>query len=249
MLIIAILIILTVLLIAQIFLSLTEKSEVIGMAEAIDPFTIPHEQIVHWDLPKLPYFARYGQYSTTVHWGQRKLLLMEVKFLLACRERKLNADLVIYVGSAPGDHIPLLFEWFPEFTWHLYDPRPFCRELVKNKTGKIKLFNAFFTEETCKQYKGKRVILISDLRTINTEVDTHNPTNAAIKDEFIREDRVNDLNLQKNIYVLLQPAATSIKFALPYPAAGQSDDYEYLSGEIWFQPYPPQSSTESRLIV
>src|SRR5437868_821867 len=59
-------------------------------------------------------------------WGQRKLLLSEIEFLtIYWNAQEIPDPIVVYVGAAHGNHIPLLSEMFPSFEFHLYDPAKF----------------------------------------------------------------------------------------------------------------------------
>ena len=96
--------------------------------------------------PKLPYRRRSGESKSVCHWGQRKLILSEIEFfteyvILKC------PTLVIYAGAAPGHHIPLLSEMFPNVHFLLFDPSAFEIE----ETDRIRIFNEFFTEELARQ--------------------------------------------------------------------------------------------------
>jgi hypothetical protein len=89
--------------------------------------------------PTLPYRRRSGETKSVCHWGQRKLLLSEVEFLNEYLPSNIIA-LVIYAGAAPGHHIPLLSDMFPNLRFILVDPSPF--EI--DETDKIKIRKQFF---------------------------------------------------------------------------------------------------------
>jgi hypothetical protein len=94
---------------------------------------------------EIPYSLNYVDgckyVSYPIHHGQHKLLISEMKFF---RELFLvNPDLfkmksrVIYVGSAPGDHIPTLIKLLPNINWILIDPGH-THDKVDRNFGKIR---------------------------------------------------------------------------------------------------------------
>jgi hypothetical protein len=58
----------------------------------------------------------YNVLKLGCHNGQRKLLLTEIEFLSK------SPKLVIYAGSAPNEHMPILLDMFPEHKFLLIDP-------------------------------------------------------------------------------------------------------------------------------
>lgn len=56
------------------------------------------------------------------HLGQRKLLLTEIQFYNTLRSINNNVKLIIYAGSAPAEHMPVLLEMFPDLKFLLIDP-------------------------------------------------------------------------------------------------------------------------------
>lgn len=71
------------------------------------------------DLKEVPYFATKDWVKLGCHHGQRKLLLSEIQFLSAYGR---ECDIVIYVGSAPCSHLPVLLKLFPHIKFLLIDP-------------------------------------------------------------------------------------------------------------------------------
>ncbi len=76
----------------------------------------------HGKAERLKYRRRKGEVKSVLHWGQRKLLLSEIEFLLLHGD---GVKLVVYAGAAPGTHIAYLADLFPEHHFVLYDPAPF----------------------------------------------------------------------------------------------------------------------------
>jgi hypothetical protein len=74
------------------------------------------KRILSSDSLEEKYRRRKGEDKTTVHFGQRKLLVSEIEFLTIVFQN-LEADnkkvVLIYAGAASGQHIPTLAEAFP----------------------------------------------------------------------------------------------------------------------------------------
>src|SRR5690606_4929774 len=60
--------------------------------------------------------------TPSLHIGQRKLFISELQFLTRYIGQ---ADIVLYAGAAPGDHIGFLASLFPELVFILVDPNPY----------------------------------------------------------------------------------------------------------------------------
>lgn len=72
------------------------------------------------DIPRaLPYEAGCKYVVNPIHHGQNKLMLSEIQFFT---KMAIDEGFIIYVGSAPGDHIPLLASLYPKFRFVLIDP-------------------------------------------------------------------------------------------------------------------------------
>ena len=177
----------------------------------------------------------------SLHWGQRKLLYTEIEFLTIYYMRpdiKPNV-IVVYIGSAAGFHIPLLMKMFPKVMFELYDRAPFCESLTSmasQKNTNVKIHNEFFTDETAKLWNSSKpefnnvdILFISDIRikplSLNIMADDHS---------HIRWHNC------------IKPYMSMYKFRLIW-----DNDIGYMSikGDIYFQPYAPLASTETRLIV
>ncbi|AYV77274.1 MAG: hypothetical protein Barrevirus27_1, partial [Barrevirus sp.] len=184
------------------------------------------------DLPtNFPY--RENAKPNNIHIGQRKLLLNEVYFL--SRFGNLS-NTVVYAGAAPGTHISLLAELFPNHKFILYDPSRFN---IK-ETDNIKIFTGedegYFTGPIAKQYANQNVLFISDIRSVKGITDFK---------EF--ESRVIiDNELQKEWVTIMKPAKASLKFRIPFTI---KEPYEYFDGLIEVQAWAPKTSSETRLIT
>jgi len=199
-------------------------------------------RLLNNDIPRETYKRRTKEVKNVIHWGQRKLLLTEIEFLTIHEKNitdKSKLIYVIYAGSAPGTHILYLSKLFPNIYFELYDPREFNTKLDNYKM--IKTHVQYFTDDTAKEWitenhPDKIILLISDIRTGEPEK----------QNEDVVEERVSiDHEWQMNWYNTMKPEMAMFKFRLPW-----KDGFtEYLDGDIYIQPYPPATSTETRLIV
>ena len=91
--------------------------------------------------PSKPYQPRTkNDLKTTMHWGQRKLLMTEIEFLTQYSKKN---DMVLYVGAAPAIHTSFLSKLFPTLKFILVDPMKFN---IK-ETDKIEIRKEYFTNE------------------------------------------------------------------------------------------------------
>jgi len=176
------------------------------------------------------------QYKPQIHWGQLKLMLSEVEFLTLVYKRYKEANdtrpiYIVYAGSAPGDHMPMLADMFPMMQFELYDPNEFkIKEIIPNintYTDKA----GWFTDEVAELWKddSKYVCFISDIRTF--------PAN--------NETIIENMTDQRRWWDIIKPELSMFKFRLPWT----TEKTEYMEGDIYLQVYPPITSTETRLIV
>ena len=187
---------------------------------------------------RLPYRQRQGEFKTTIHWGQRKLFLTTLLFLV--KYHRLS-DLVVYAGAAPGTNINLLSHLFKNLRFDLYDPQKFDDYLSEN--DKIRIFREYFTDETAAKYSDKNVLFISDIRT------------GTVDDPDFENQITENNNMQRRWHDIIRPVRGMYKFRLPYqPVEGGKEidapiNTVYMKGKIWLQPWAPRTSTETRLIV
>lgn len=171
--------------------------------------------------------SAYDLSQKFMSWGQKKLLLTEIQF---CTNYGHLAPTVVYAGSAPGTHMPLITDMF-DHHFILHDPRNFSRRLIGNK--KISTHVEYFTDEVAKKYKDQPILFISDIRRSATE------------DRDMESIVVEDMEWQMNWIKIMKPKMSMLKFRLPYTAGVT----EYLDGKIYFQAYAPLTSTETRLVT
>ena len=198
---------------------------------------------------------------TNCHFGQRKLFWTEVEFLsLLAKKVRLQDVLVVYAGSAAGFHMPLIFELFPEVAWILIDPAKFKFKRELKHENKFVIINDFYSAESYRDilrinkdnFKRKHIAFVSDIRV-------------TASDEGTFRDMVN----QQLWTTQLNAVAYMHKFRLPYTgeafsygsyqydttdlkntnvSPGKKEGILYLAGKLYLQLYPPNRSSESRLI-
>lgn len=168
------------------------------------------------------------KYSTTEHWGQRKLLLTEIEFLTkyGCEEK----FTVIYAGAAPGSHINYLSSLFPSLDFILIDDKEF---LVK-KSDNILIRAEKFTRDLAKRYADSslKIIFICNVRTFRAQADGQN-------------DGTEDMENQLEWYKIMKPHASLLNFRLPR----QPGKALYLKGHQMIEPWASKRPAECRLVV
>jgi len=199
---------------------------------------------IYDDMPTLEYQKTSAdKMRTTIHNGQRKLLMTEIEFLTLKYENNKN-NIMIYAGAAPGTHIAYLSSLFPNVTFILVDPNNF----TVTETDKIKIRQEYFTDDLAKQLREKyvnddnNVLFCSDIRRANPEL--MNP-------QEVEETVVEDMKMQIEWVRQLTPNWAMLKFRLPYDYYKRKNDDDkdlYPDGLVMIQPWAPLSSTETRLI-
>lgn len=185
---------------------------------------------------KIPYLydyeLTYPKPKSVVAYGQLKMFCVILLFFtkIIDKNKKYN---VVYPGSAHGDNILLLSNMYPNINWYLIDPGTFNKKLY-NHNNIIEIKNEFFLDETAHYYHNKlkndnRILLfISDIRISTDEND-------------VMMDNESQIRWHK----ILNPRYSYLKFRCPYDIK----KYNYYKGKIYIQPYAPQSSTETRILL
>ena len=182
---------------------------------------------------KIDYESTIMKPISIVHWGQLKMFLITLIFLIKVVKTTDKIVNIVYAGSARGDNILLLANMFPNTRWYLIDPHPFHKDLFKHKQV-MEIINDFFTDDLAKKYHDKfnnskdKLLFISDIR-----LETN--------DESI----IKDQEMNGNWHKILNPDYSWLKFRCPY----EIKDYEYYDGKIYIQPYAPIKSTETRMLL
>lgn len=121
---------------------------------------------------KLNFEPNMPKPKSVIHWGQLKMFLVTLLFLVKKIKQEDEEVHIIYPGSARGDNILILCDMFPNTFWYLIDPLPFHPKLNNHKQIK-EIKNEYFTDETAKYYAKKfknrnhKLFLLSDIR-VNT---------------------------------------------------------------------------------
>ena len=137
-----------------------EDSRITSEDHADSQTAIPPRVVVHYpsdrpfpvtmhgsSFPMLPYASRNKEVKTSVHWGQRKLLLSEIQLLSIYAVKGVKYH-IVYAGSAPGTHIAFLDDLFGGLhSWELVDPGKFDRPVLEHRPNFL-LRNEFFTNQT-----------------------------------------------------------------------------------------------------
>jgi len=176
------------------------------------------------DIPDCTPFRRI-QEKNSFHWGQRKCLIGEIRFLLEAMQRFPTIKNVVYIGAADGLHIILLAELFPMLQFDCWDPSPFHPNLadaIGKGLSNVKLTSMMF-----------------DIRT--AELITKDSDHFLISD--VRHDE-HDLEWQQEILVKMRSMAASLKFSLPFDDGKTT----HIRGQIIVQPWCKALSTETRLL-
>jgi hypothetical protein len=174
--------------------------------------------------------SKYGK-----HVGQRKLFCTELYFLAKYGHL---SNIVLYVGAAPGIHLPILSQFFPNHTFINYDNQKFGFK----ESEKFKIVPRYFNDDDANSFAGKDVLFICDIRNLEK-------TATAI---------IEDMKMQKRWIDIMKPSQSMLKFRMPF----ETDDYcktkislgerctiNYFDGELLLQPWARIFSTEMRLIV
>jgi hypothetical protein len=181
----------------------------------------------------LPYHRRQNTFKRALHWGQLKLFLSEVEFLISVLEdNKAKKQIVmVYAGAAPGYHIAYLQKLFPMVIFELYDPNDFAIE----DNNLLHTHVQFFTDIDAEYWHVRALkenLYLAFCSDIRTEPAT-------------QENIIRNMNMQMKWWQIMNPDLSMFKFRLPW----EEGKTIYPIGEIYAQAYPGPTSTETRLIV
>ncbi len=169
---------------------------------------------------------------STLHVGVRKLLMQEIEFLNKFGEKGM---LVVYAGAAPGQHIKVLAELFPDLIFLLLDSAPFRCEA----TDKLMIWQQSdpYSENVLMEVRARRErkLFISDMHT----------GGSSDRPEVVDQYVAADMEKQMEWHQRLAPEASLLKFRLPWEEGTSA----YLDGELFFSCFGPQTTTETRLLV
>jgi hypothetical protein len=201
---------------------------------------VPFERSINSNTRKLEYRRRKFEWKEPLHWGQIKLFIAELEFLTAYGHL---SNIIVYAGSSDGAHIPFVANIFKNHTFLLWDPLPMAKgyEVMPN----MQFHQEIFTDEIASSLLAKHgdVLFISDIRSMPSEINYGSMTPDL--DDELEEDIKRDMQTQKIWCEIMQPAASMLKFRLPY-IPGTT---EYLAGDVRFQAFAAETSSETRLVI
>lgn len=204
--------------------------------------------------------------SENIHWGQLKLFYSELEFLTISMERKydLSDCVVIYIGAAPGTHIGYLTKLFPSTYWILIDPNKFHI----TKSDYIDIYTGdrgFFTDDMIPEILDHKFLKICKCRLFISDIRTKTEETSIFNEMLDQQRWLLKLNADLSMlkfrlpYTLedgndmwvycLDSIKSYIKQPIGRPCLNKKNNMCYLKGDIYVQIFPPQYSTETRLIV
>jgi hypothetical protein len=248
------------------------NSNIYGSNEIEKCIEFPFQRTITKEWPRMKYTRRKGEFKPALHWGQRKLHLSEVEFLTLHGDK---AKTILYAGSADGKHTRYLSEkLFPNHKFILYDPAKFDKDLVAyadKNPDRVEIHTGsegFFNDEVAKKYAGQDILFVSDIRSV-PELSGRNFLDAMMSienelqsknlksDEYnkLKKDKqdlenafdnevIKNMEWQQSWCDIIKPKAFMLKFRLPY-YAGKT---KYLDGDLYFQLWAGETSSETRLI-
>ena len=183
------------------------------------------------DFP-LAVYRRFSYQRGLMHWGQLKLLLSEIEFLLRFQNQEYH---VVYAGAAPGNHIKILLDLFPRLHFTLIDPNL----IVIQPCDRVTVRHELMTELIAEEFSSRNdVLFISDVRT-----------GPRLKQEpmHVHQERIHcDMTAQMRWYQAMRPECSLLKFRLPWSTHVTT---EYLQGEIMLPVFGKFLTHETRLCV
>ena len=197
---------------------------------------------------KQDYTSVKGRKKKAIKWGQLKLFITELQFLNKYwNESEVAKPTCVYVGAAPGHHIAVLANMFPQVNFELYDARNFDPAL--NLLDNVKTFVQYFTTETAEKYKDRNdIFFISDIRSL--EYNKEKEGDEEIIERLNEQIADRDMRMQMEWVQIIKPFKAHLKFRLPYAQKWvKGSTYSYLDGDLYKQPFAPLTSTEARLVV
>lgn len=216
-----------------------EKEIIFELARYKHSFNLVKTEITGDEIT-LPYHRNTYNIRLASHLGQRKLIMAMIEFLSDYGH--LSYD-VVYTGCTAGNYIFYLSELFPEHNFYVYNPNNFLEE---NSTEHVKLRNSIFTIKDAKEWVGKKILFISDVRNYSNikggfinksrEDNITNETNEALENDLIQE---------ATFISIMDPEASMLKFHPPYG----SGKFRYLKGIVYSQCWAAKTSSEARLVV
>jgi hypothetical protein len=222
------------------FLRLTYRYEnILDVVARLPPALKFRSELEHaWKRMASTGSARQG-ISVNCQNGQLKLLLSELDVL---SERCLTEpETMIYVGAAPGIHIPVLLELWPKLRIRCWDAAPYGRQITEYATRypeRLELNTAFYTDavNAVVAAEGKSTIFVCDMRR-------------GADDDKVFEDNVAvDLAAMARWIRVLSTAGALryafVKFRVPF-----TQDAQFFDGAVILQAFTSPVSAETRMLI
>ena len=198
-------------------------------------------RLLHPLAPAAHYRRRGDELKSVVHWGQRKLALSEIEFIVATLGARSSAEAtLVYAGAAPGTHIPFLAQLFPSTRFVCIDPGDFSIPGTARVGVRREYMTAAVAAEwapgSVKRRGIGRLLFVSDVRTADFRVMDDAAVEAAVR---------HDMQCQSDWVRIMQPDAALLKFRLPW----EGGLTPYLEGAVLLPVHGPPTTTEGRLLV
>lgn len=168
---------------------------------------------------------------------------------------------VLYIGGAPGYHLPILVDLFPILKWVCYDSEAWKikesadiafmskedfskkdKRAEVNKKAKAILINEDFTDDDVSYWsKQKNILLISHIN-LNKAGEYVDPKDFDIK------IGIPEMRQQALWYSQIKPLKASLKFRPPYYFPGTSRQFPYFAGTLLKQVWAGSRATETQLV-
>lgn len=190
---------------------------------------------------KTPYDPSFKS-TTNVHIGQRKLLLSEIQLLTEYFEKQSTPSVVLYVGAAPGTHLVLLSQMFPNVKFVLYDGARFdpilkrFPETFELHEGESGFVTTPLVRTLAKRFASTHMLFVSDIRL--GDDDKH----------AFEQGVVRDMQLQQEWMEILKPKMSLLKFRMSYNMK-HGDKLTYTKGNLLYGIWAKPTSGETRLLV
>ena len=207
------------------------------------------------DLTEEKEYVPYYQHSNKgVHYGQRKLLITEIMFLLLCADKNKIYN-VIYAGSAANYKYPVLYDLFKNCRFILIDPNPFAPVVTEKE-------HLFFKDQIdiqkIKEEKHIRTIVINDLCTIPlieqlSELDNilfiSDIRTGLLADSPLEYDILLNVSQHKAWLDILYHKHKDIKFMLKSRCLYSLDQTEYLDDFIKIVSHMPEWQKYGKMLL
>lgn len=139
----------------------------------------------------------------------------------------------------------ILAKMFPNIQFDLWEPRPGVTDFVTSRN--VKIYRRFILgpsggtgefnvlDPAILEYRNKQILLVVDMDWL--------PNRPPGEGKNLAEFSL----VQQRLVSVLQPFAAIVKMRLPHKEQG--GNYPFMVGFVWFQPWAPSRSVETRLVI